>query len=197
MPERPAHVTHPFRVLEPETALDHFPPLGPNLKALMVWPRFPASFWGFEGVYGMIPEKAMNPPLGLITVAALCPSAWEIRLIDRAFEELTDDQLLWADLVMVSAMHTQRFDAMEVLARARALGRRTIIGGPWASSDPEQVLPHADHVLAGEAEEVFSSIAAALEQGTAKALYRVSDKPDMTRSPRPDSTCCDAKSTCP
>ncbi len=49
------------------------PPLGPNLKVLLIWPKFPPSFWGFEGVLQMLPEAAMTPPLGLITVAALCP----------------------------------------------------------------------------------------------------------------------------
>src|SRR6201993_4104523 len=81
------------------------PPLGTNLKVLLVWPRFPPSFWGFEGVLQMLPEAAMTPPLGLITVAALCPATWEIRLIDHAFQELRDEDLRWADLVMVSAMH--------------------------------------------------------------------------------------------
>ena len=160
-----------------------FPPLGPKVKALMVWPRFPPSFWGFEGVLEMLPECAMTPPLGLITVAALCPPSWEIRLIDHAFEELRDEDLLWADLVMISAMHAQRADARSILARARSLKRRTFIGGPWASSDPDAVLPDADHVLVGEAEEVFAGIAGELEQGTARSLYRVTDKPDMTRSP--------------
>ena len=166
-----------------QTAERVFPPLGTHVKALMVWPRFPPSFWGFEGVLEMIPERAMTPPLGLITVAALCPASWTIRLIDRAFDELRDEDLLWADLVMVSAMHAQRFDALSILARARSLGRRTFIGGPWVSSDPEAVLAEADHVLAGEAEEVWAGIAAALEQGSARNLYRVLDKPDMTRSP--------------
>ncbi len=54
----------------------------------------------------------MTPPLGLITVAALCPATWQIRLIDHAFEELRDEDLKWADLVMVSAMHAQRADAL-------------------------------------------------------------------------------------
>ena len=160
-----------------------FPPLGPKVKALMVWPRFPPSFWGFEGVLEMLPECAMTPPLGLITVAALCPPSWEIRLIDHAFEELREEDLRWADLVMISAMHAQRADARSILSRARSLKRRTFIGGPWASSDPDAVLCDADHVLVGEAEEVFAGIAAELEQGTARSLYRVTDKPDMTRSP--------------
>ena len=146
------------------------PPLGSNVKVLMVWPSFPPSFWGFEGVLQMIPERAMTPPLGLITVAALCPATWEIRLIDHAFQELRDEDLKWADLVMVSAMHAQRADALNVLGRARDLGRRTFVGGPWASTDPDAVLLVADHVMVGEAEEAFPGIAAALENGTAHAL---------------------------
>jgi len=156
-----------------------------NVNVLMVWPRFPPSFWGFEGMLEVIPERSIMPPLGLITLAALCPANWHIRLIDRAFEELLDADLLWADLVMVSAMHAQRADARVVLARARSLGRRTFIGGPWASSEPDTVLSEADHVLVGEAEEAFAEIAAALEEGTAQRLYRISDKPPMMRSPVP------------
>jgi hypothetical protein len=93
----------------------------------MVWPSFPPSFWGFEGVLQMIPERAMTPPLGLITVAALCPATWQIRLIDHAFEELRDEDLKWADLVMVSAMHAQRADALLILGRARAFNKRTFV----------------------------------------------------------------------
>ena len=162
-----------------------FPPLGPNLKVLMIWPRFPPSFWGFEGVLEMVPERSVMPPLGLITVAALCPSSWNIRLMDMSFQRLTDEDILWADLVMVSSMQAQRVDTLDVLARARALDRRTFIGGPWASSEPEYLVTKADHVLAGEAEEAFAAIACALEDGTARSLYRVLDKPDMSLSPLP------------
>jgi radical SAM superfamily enzyme YgiQ (UPF0313 family) len=175
----------PFPILPEEGPAGSFPPLGTHINVLMVWPRFPPSFWGFEGVLEMIPERAMTPPLGLITVAALCPATWNIRLVDHAFDELRDEDLEWADLVMVSAMHAQRADALAVLARARSHGRRTFVGGPWASTQPELLLLEADHVLVGEAEEAFADIAAALEQGTARSLYRVSDKPDMTRSPVP------------
>jgi radical SAM superfamily enzyme YgiQ (UPF0313 family) len=175
----------PFQILSQETQPPSFPPLGPNLKVLMVWPRFPPSFWGFEGVLDMLPESAMTPPLGLITVAALCPATWHMRLIDHAFEELRDEDLQWADLVMVSAMHAQREDARATLTRARSLGRRTFIGGPWASSEPEAVMADADHVLVGEVEEVFADICSALERGTARSLYRVTDKPDLTKGPVP------------
>ena len=162
-----------------------FAPLGPEIKVLLVWPRFPPSFWGFEGMLEIIPESSIMPPLGLITVAALCPAKWQLRLIDRAFEPLTDEDLNWADLVMVSAMFAQQADARVVLSRARSLGRRTFIGGPWASSQPEVLVHEADHVLVGEAEDMFPAIASALENGTAPRLYVASEKPDMTRSPLP------------
>jgi radical SAM superfamily enzyme YgiQ (UPF0313 family) len=166
-------------------ALQHFEPLGKQVKALMVWPRFPPSFWGFEGVLEMVPEKSVMPPLGLITVAALLPLSWTVRLLDRSFEELTEQDLLWADIVMVSSMQAQRVDTLDVLARARQLGRRTFIGGPWASSEPEFLTAHADHVFVGEAEEVFADIALQLQAGNAQAIYKVADKPDMSVSPIP------------
>ena len=162
-----------------------FSPLGQNLKVLLVWPKFPASFWGFEGVLEMMQEDAITPPLGLVTVAALCPSTWNLRLLDHAFDEITDEDLNWADLVMVSAMHAQRADALAILRRARAVGVRTFVGGPWASSEPDAVELEADHVMVGEAEEVFSEIAVALENGTAQSMYRIMDKPDLSRSPIP------------
>src|SRR5712691_5941974 len=85
-----------------------FPPLGPAVKVLMVWPRFPASYWSLEEVTEIVPERSLMPPLGLITVAALCPKQWAIRLVDLALQELSDEDLLWADLVMVSVMQVQR-----------------------------------------------------------------------------------------
>jgi radical SAM superfamily enzyme YgiQ (UPF0313 family) len=174
-----------FRILPNSGIPAEFPPLGPNLNVLLIWPHFPPSFWGFEGVLEMIPERSMTPPLSLITLAALCPPSWNLRLIDRAFEELRDEDLQWANLVMVSAMHAQRTDALECLARARRLGRRTFIGGPWASSEPDVLTLHADHVLVGEAEEAFAGIAKALENGSSHSIYRIIDKPDISQSPIP------------
>jgi hypothetical protein len=74
-----------------------FAPLGAALKVLMVWPQIPSSFWGFQGMMNLLPEKTTMPPLGLITIAAMCPKSWTIRLIDEAFEELRDSDILWAD----------------------------------------------------------------------------------------------------
>jgi len=183
-------VTHhgsilPLRAVSSARPGVSFAPLGRNLKALLVWPKFPPSFWGFEGAMKILPQSAVTPPLGLVTVAALCPPTWTLKLLDHAFDEITDEEIRWADLVMVSAMHAQRVDALAILRRARALGTRTFIGGPWASSEPDIVRSEADHLMVGEAEEVFPDIARALESGTAQSIYRVTDKPDMSGSPIP------------
>src|SRR6516225_12003936 len=146
-----------------------FPPLGPAIKVLMNWPRFPPSFWGFNAMLDLIPEETIHPPLGLLTVAALCPKNWSVRLVDRNIgEDLLDSDILWADLVMVSGMPVQKDDICETLRRARVLGKRTMIGGPYASSEPQVMLPLADHVVVGEPDEVFDTIAVDLERGLAK-----------------------------
>lgn len=162
-----------------------FPPLGKQIKALLVWPEIPKSFWTFSGMLELLPEETIMPPLGLITVAALCPAEWTVRLIDQAVEDLTDDDILWADLVMVGAMTVQEAGLEEVLARARRLGRRTLVGGPFASGEPARMLEVADHVVVGEPDEVFPEIARDLEEGTAKRLYEIADKPDVTKTPLP------------
>jgi len=162
-----------------------FPPLGSAPKVLMVWPRFPASFWSFDGIMELIPSEANHPPLGLLTVGALCPKNWTLRLIDRSFQHLRDTDILWADLVMVSGMRVQKDDIREILLRARALGKRTMIGGPFASSEPDLLLALADHVVVGEPDEVFPEIAADLERGSAKRLYEIKEKPDVSKTPLP------------
>lgn len=185
MPNDRVLVPQPLRVVRSERPPGGLSPLGPNLKVLLVWPKFPPSFWGFEGFLDMMPEDAVTPPLGLVTVAALCPASWTLKLLDHSFDEVSDEDLRGADLVLVSAMHAQRSDAVDILRRARSVGTRTFIGGPWASSEPEIVQLEADHVMIGEAEEVFAEIALALENGTAQSVYHVTAKPDLSASPIP------------
>jgi radical SAM superfamily enzyme YgiQ (UPF0313 family) len=161
------------------------PPLGRRLNVLLVWPRFSASFWSLSGIMELLPQECSHPPLGLITVAALCPRDWTLRLIDRSCQPMSDADLRAADLVMLSGMREQHDDMIAVLARARALGRRTIVGGPYATSQPELLQPFTDHLVVGEPDEIFGDIASDLEAGTARRRYVVREKPDVTRTPVP------------
>jgi radical SAM superfamily enzyme YgiQ (UPF0313 family) len=187
IPGSPGLPGSPLHLVSPSAAAPahrEFPPLGTHIRALLVWPKVPRSFWNPEGMPG---AGQMNqiPPLGLLTIAALCPKSWRIQLIDEGVEALLDEHIREADLVMVSGMQVQKEAIRRILLRARLVGTRTIIGGPYASAEPASLLPLADHVVIGEPDGVFAQVAADLENGTAQHVYEVTDKPDVTRSPVP------------
>ena len=106
-------------------------------NALLVYPRFEAeTFWNFKRTAEVFGAKYPAPPLGLITVAALLPPSWTIRLVNRNTEELTDDDLDWADLVMTGGMLPQQSDTLEIVDLCRARGKPVVVGGPGVTSVP-------------------------------------------------------------
>ena len=154
-------------------------------RVLLVWPKFPPSFWSWQATVEAVGRKATMPPLGLITVAAMCPKHWELRLIDEADKPVTDKDLAWCDLLMISSMEIQREAVATLLHRARDAGKRTCIGGPYAASHTPELSQICDHVVSGEVEEHFGDLARALEAGTAEPVYVYTDKPDVTKTPKP------------
>lgn len=155
------------------------------MRALLVSPAYPPTFWSLEHTLPFVGRRWLLPPLGLLTVAALLPRDWEMRLVDLAIgDELRDEDLLAADVVMLSAMLVQRASLHAVLARCRRLGVRTVVGGPYATAMP-QALADADHLVLGEAEELIPELAADLAAGRAARVYREPGKPDVRRTPIP------------
>ena len=155
------------------------------MNVLLVYPQFPDTYWSFKHALKFLGKRAAQPPLGLMTVAALLPSHRKKRLIDTNVEKLRDRDLKWADVVMVSGMHIQREPLVAIVERCRALGLRTVVGGPIASSLSAAEL-RADHVVIGEAESLIGELARDLEQDTAKPIYEAAERPDMETSPLPD-----------
>ena len=93
-------------------------------KVLMVFPRFNQnSFWSFRAACDFYGARSPAPPLGLMTLAALLPREWSIRLVDRNAEALEPAALDWADMVMTGGMLPQRKDALEVIELCRAHGK--------------------------------------------------------------------------
>jgi hypothetical protein len=80
------------------------------MKALLIWPIMPNSFWSYQETIDLAGLRSTNPPLGLITVAAMLPSDWEFRLSDRNVRLETDADWEWCDLVIISAMIIQQQD---------------------------------------------------------------------------------------
>ncbi|MGD0941202.1 MAG: B12-binding domain-containing radical SAM protein [Terracidiphilus sp.] len=155
------------------------------MNALLIYPEFPDTYWSFKHALKFLGKRAAQPPLGLMTVAALLPGNWQKRLVDTNVERLQDRDLAWADVVLVSGMHIQRDSLTAIIERCRALGLRTVVGGPIASSLSAADLK-ADHVVIGEAESLIAGLAWDLEQGTAKLVYQATERPEMATSPLPD-----------
>jgi hypothetical protein len=120
-----------------------------------------------------------------MTVAALLPANWKKRLVDTNVERLTDKDLAWADVALISGMHVQHEHLAAIVERCRARGLRTVIGGPIASSISAKEL-RADHVVIGEAEELIATLARDLEMGQARPVYEATERPAMCVSPLPD-----------
>ncbi|MBU4604447.1 MAG: B12-binding domain-containing radical SAM protein, partial [Proteobacteria bacterium] len=74
------------------------------MKALLLYPQSPETFWSFKHALKFISKKALHPPLGLLTVASMLPETWEKKLVDENVEPLLDKHLEWADYVFISAM---------------------------------------------------------------------------------------------
>jgi radical SAM superfamily enzyme YgiQ (UPF0313 family) len=155
------------------------------MNALLIYPEFPDTYWSFKHALKFLGKRAAQPPLGLMTVAALLPAGWKKRLVDANVERLRDRDLAWADVVLLSAMHIQSESLAAIVERCRARGLRTIVGGPIASSLSADDL-QADHVVIGEAESLIAELARDLEQGTAKPVYQAAERPEMETSPLPD-----------
>ena len=155
------------------------------MNTLLVYPQFPDTYWSFKHALSFIGKRAAQPPLGLMTIAALLPASWRKRLVDLNVDRLRDRDLAWADVVLISAMHLQHESLAEIVERCRARGLRTIVGGPIASSLSAADLK-ADHVVIGEAEALIGELARDLEQGTAQPLYQAAERPEMETSPLPD-----------
>jgi radical SAM superfamily enzyme YgiQ (UPF0313 family) len=153
---------------------------------LLVYPRFATdSFWNFAETCALFGARCPAPPLGLITMAALLPASWDVRLIDRNAEELTDADMRWADLVMTGGMLPQQRDTLTVIDLAHSYGKPVAVGGPSVTSTPD-IYASADFRVLGEAEGVIDQFIAAFEAGEKSGLYEVEKfTVDVTKSPIP------------
>jgi radical SAM superfamily enzyme YgiQ (UPF0313 family) len=155
-------------------------------NALLVFPKFnPNSFWNLQAVCDIWGARCPAPPLGLITVAALLPPAWNLRLVNRNAEELSDADFAWADLVMTGGMLPQRDDALEIIELCRRRGKPVVIGGPDAMSSPD-TYRHADFLVLGEAEGLIDQFVEAWSAGAKGGVFEgVKFQADVTASPTP------------
>ena len=154
------------------------------MKILLVSPQTPDTFWSFRHAVRFVSRKASMAPLGLLTVAAMLPPEWKLKLVDLNVERLRDEDLRWADYVMVGAMIVQKDSVREIVARCAALRKTVIAGGPLFTTGHES-FPEIQHFVLGEAEEVMPQVVADLEGGRLQPIYQATHRPDVARTPAP------------
>ncbi|MEJ2092528.1 MAG: B12-binding domain-containing radical SAM protein [Syntrophobacterales bacterium] len=155
------------------------------MRGLLVCPEFPFSFWSFQKSCRLRGNKTVNPPLGLITVAALLPAEWELRLVDLNTRSLTEEDWQWADLILISAMYIQRAGLLALVREAKRRGKTVVAGGPYPTSLPEAVVEAGcDFVVRGEGENTIPLLLEAIRDGKT-GIIENHEKPDLTTSPIP------------
>lgn len=156
-----------------------------TVRLLLVNPRFNESFWSFRWALREIlsDKRAVNPPLGLATLAALCPPDWEVQIIDENVEPVPLQPQ--ADIVGVCGMGAQHRRQAELLCHFRKHGYYTVAGGSYASLCPERYETLADTVVSGEAEYVWKAFCRDFIAGRPLRLYRETGMVSLADSPVP------------
>lgn len=155
------------------------------MRLLLINPRFNESFWSFKWALDKMlsGKRAMNPPLGLATLAALCPPDWQVEIVDENIESLP--LAPQADIIGICGMGVQAPRQKDLLRFYRAKGYYVVAGGSYASLCPESYDGIADTVICGEAEYIWRRFCSDFEQGAARKLYAEAGTVSMADSPTP------------
>jgi hypothetical protein len=86
------------------------------VNVLLIYPRFPDTFWSFRYALRFIGKKAAFPSPGLLTVAALLPEEWSKRVVDFNVDDLTDNDFSWADMAFIGGMAVQQESARQIIS---------------------------------------------------------------------------------
>lgn len=155
------------------------------MNILLVYPESPTTFCGFRDALKFISKKSAEPPLGLLTVAAMLPSKWNSKLIDMNVTKLKNSDIVWADYIFLSGMNVQRPSFVKIVMRCNQLGVKVVAGGPMVTIGHED-FPGVDHFILNEAEATLPPFLDDLESGKIPArIYSTDDYPDISNSPVP------------
>jgi radical SAM superfamily enzyme YgiQ (UPF0313 family) len=127
--------------------------------------------------------RSPAPPLSGILLAGLTPPLVEVEVhheMVRPIDYETD-----ADVIGLSFMDFCAPHAFDVASRFRSRGKIVIAGGRYASAFPDEVIPHFDSVIVGEAEPVWAQAVQDLVEGRLQRVYRAPFAPPIDRIPPP------------
>ena len=154
------------------------------MNILLVCPEYPDTFWSFKHALKFVSKRAGQPPLGLLTVAALLPAEWNKKLVDLNLTPLSAGDLKWADFVFLGGMSVQSASARQVIARCNEAGTKVVAGGPLFTARHEE-FEGVDHFVLNEAEITLPQFLEDLRLGQPKHLYKTDQWADLTTTPIP------------
>ncbi|MBA4388874.1 MAG: hypothetical protein C0404_12900 [Verrucomicrobia bacterium] len=155
---------------------------------LLVNPEFPPIHQSFDFVLPMLEARFIAPPLSLLTVAALIPAGNNLRLVDMNVKPLTDGDLAWADVVLITGIGAQAVSMLKTARRCKEHSPdiRLIMGGLHVSVFSEKFLQYADAIVCGESEAVMGQLFGDIESGSIHKFYNEKlECVDIHRSPCP------------
>ncbi len=155
------------------------------MKILLINPEVPNTFWSLKNALKFISKKALLPPLGLLTVAAMLPEAFEKKLIDMNTTRLRDRHLKWADMVFLTGMVIQKKSVDHIIERCRRLNVKVVAGGPLFTAFPEAYVKTIDHLVLKEAEVTLPAFLKDLENGCPEPYYTSRERPALKETPVP------------
>jgi len=127
--------------------------------------------------------RSPAPPLSGALVAGLTPPVVEVELLHEMVRPI--DYNTDADFVALSFMDFCAPHAYDVASRFRKLGKRVVAGGRYPSTFPEEVVPHMDAVVIGEAERIWPQVVEDMVRGKMKKVYEAPFAPALENIPPP------------
>ena len=158
-------------------------------RILCVFPAYTKAFGTFDHAFPLMgPVKAFMPPQGILLIAALVPQKWQVRFIDENIRPVLESEFAWADAVLVSGMHIQRKQIIDIAQRAHRAGKVIALGGPSVSAAPEDYgdidLLHCGEVGDGTL-ELFRRLDETPARPEKQIIYRTVARLPMTDFPTP------------
>ncbi len=141
------------------------------MRVLLINPDNPVVTLTEYGKWDKLNKYRVWKPLGLLTMANLTPSHWDVEVIDENLGPVDYDRVPRPDVVGVTAFTSQVNRAYQIAALFRAKGVPVVMGGIHATMCEDEALQHADAVVSGEAEEAWAQVLADVEAGRLQRRY--------------------------
>ncbi len=162
-----------------------------KINALLIQPKTPQTFWSHDISLKSAGFRAVMPPLGLMTVAAMLPRHYRATLVDLNVTGLDIGDVERSDIVFLTGMWIHRESFLEIVDTCSRLGKTIVAGGPFVQSaygrpgrdylDSDRI----DHLILYEAENNLPEFIRDYEQGKAKKVYDNRERPGLALTPPP------------